>query len=282
MRLSIDHHTGFSYSAAVKASYNEARLTPSGSSGQTVWSSRIVVDPSAWSYTYTDYWGTLVTTFEVHEPHERLTVTAQAMVDTSDDVAWDESDAADPADLGWEQLGDRSAIDSMTELLTLRERTQPPEELMELLSGARSLPPRQAALQVCRTIHSRLEYAPGATTVASSAADAWAAGGGVCQDFSHVALGALRALGLPARYVSGYLHPGGGQPGKAVTGESHSWIEWWAGSWVAYDPTLCRRITDAYVKVGHGRDYADVAPLRGTYSGGPSEMFVSVTMTQLD
>jgi transglutaminase-like putative cysteine protease len=96
-----------------------------------------------------------------------------------------------------------------------------------------------------------------------------------------LALGALRSIGLPARYVSGYLHPGSGEPNTSVPGESHSWVEWWCGSWVAYDPTLSRRLTDGYVRVGHGRDYGDVAPLRGTYSGGPSEMFVTVEMTEL-
>jgi transglutaminase-like putative cysteine protease len=86
---------------------------------------------------------------------------------------------------------------------------------------------------------------------------------------------------LPARYVSGYLHPGGTGRNTAVEGESHSWVEWWCGSWVAYDPTQHRRLTEKYVRVGHGRDYGDVAPLRGTYSGGASDMFVSVTMTEL-
>jgi transglutaminase-like putative cysteine protease len=117
--------------------------------------------------------------------------------------------------------------------------------------------------------------------VTSTASQVWELGKGVCQDFSHVALGALRSIGLPARYVSGYLHPGSKQPNRTVTGESHSWVEWWCGSWVAYDPTLRNRLTDSYVRVGHGRDYGDVAPLRGTYSGGASEMFVTVEMTRL-
>ena len=102
----------------------------------------------------------------------------------------------------------------------------------------------------------------------STAREVWELGRGVCQDFSHVALGALRSIGLPARYVSGYLHPRPGEANKTVIGESHSWVEWWCGSWVAYDPTLCRRLTDGYVRIGQGRDYGDVAPLRGTYAGG--------------
>ena len=78
-----------------------------------------------------------------------------------------------------------------------------------------------------------------------------------------------------------YFHPRPGEPNKTVIGESHSWVEWWCGGWVAYDPTLRRRLTDGYVRVGHGRDYGDVAPLRGTYAGGSSTMFVTVEMTEL-
>ena len=118
-------------------------------------------------------------------------------------------------------------------------------------------------------MHDRLRYRRGSTTVNSTAAEVWELGTGVCQDYTHVALGALRSIGLPARYVSGYLHPGADAAGGAtVTGESHSWVEWWCGTWVSYDPTQGQRLTDRYVRVGQGRDYGDVAPLRGTYSGG--------------
>src|SRR4051794_28785396 len=82
MRLSIDHQTGFRYSSPVKSSYNEARMPPAATEHQTIWSGRLSIEPAAWSFTYTDYWGTRVTTFELHEPHERLTVHAQAVVDT--------------------------------------------------------------------------------------------------------------------------------------------------------------------------------------------------------
>jgi transglutaminase-like putative cysteine protease len=169
----------------------------------------------------------------------------------------------------------------MAEFLTINERTEPAKELSELAAMTTAQPPRLAALDVCALIHDRLNYERGSTKVSSTASEVWELRRGVCQDYSHVALGALRSIGLPARYVSGYLHPGSGEPNTSVEGESHSWVEWWCGSWVSYDPTLCRRLTDGYVRVGQGRDYGDVAPLRGTYSGGRSEMFVTVEMTQL-
>ena len=282
MRLSIDHQTGFRYASKGKSSYNEARMTPAATENQTVWSSRVSIDPSAWSFTYTDYWGTTVTTFELHEPHERLTVHAQGVVEThGDDLSWDLDRRVAPNDLGWAALQDRGVIDTMTEFLSVTKRTQAPEELLALAAEARRQPPRLAGLDICDLIHERIRYERGSTAVTSTASQVWELGKGVCQDFSHVALGALRSIGLPARYVSGYLHPGSKQPNQTVTGESHSWVEWWCGSWVSYDPTLRNRLTDSYVRVGHGRDYGDVAPLRGTYSGGASEMFVTVEMTRL-
>ena len=282
MRLSIDHKTGFRYASKVSSSYNEARMTPTTTEHQTVWSSRLSIEPAAWSFTYTDYWGTTVTTFELHEPHQRLTVHAQGVVEThGDDLSWDVDRRVAPNDLGWPALRDRGVIDSMTEYLSITNRTQPPDELLELVAGVAQQPPRLAGLDICGLIHDRLTYQRGSTSVNSSAREVWELRRGVCQDYTHVALGALRSIGLPARYVSGYLHPGGTGRNSAVEGESHSWVEWWCGSWVSYDPTQRRRLTDKYVRVGHGRDYGDVAPLRGTYSGGASEMFVTVTMTEL-
>jgi transglutaminase-like putative cysteine protease len=283
MRLSIEHRTGFRYSPRVKSSYNEARMSPVSTEYQTVWSSRVAISPYAWSFGYTDYWGTAVTAFELHEPHEQLEVTAQAVVETrGDGHAWDDERRVADTDLGWSALQNSGVVDSMTEFLTLNDRTEPPEELHELARQQVSKPPRLAALDICRLIADRVSYQSGSTSVNATAAEVWAGGQGVCQDYSHVALGALRSVGLPARYVSGYLHPGGDAgPNKMVVGESHSWIEWWCGSWVGFDPTLHRRISQNYVRVGHGRDYADVAPLRGTYAGGQSEMFVTVAITQL-
>jgi transglutaminase-like putative cysteine protease len=282
MRLNIDHRTGFRYASPVKSSYNEARMTPATTDHQTVWSARMSIDPAAWSFTYTDYWGTAVTTFELHEPHERLTVHAQGVVDTKgDDLPWDVERRVAQNDLGWAALSDRGVIDKMTEYLTVTERTSPPDELAALAAQTKDRAPRLAGLDVCAMVHEHLTYQRGSTEVTSTAREVWELGRGVCQDYTHVALGALRSIGLPARYVSGYLHPGGASANTKVSGESHSWVEWWCGSWVSYDPTRRGRLTDRYVRVGHGRDYGDVAPLRGTYSGGASEMFVTVELTEL-
>ena len=208
MRLNIVHKTGFRYASPVRASYNEARMTPSANATQTVWSSRLSIEPAAWSISYTDYWGTAVTTFEVHERHSRLTVRSQAVVETrGDGLPWDTDRRVPASDLGWAALQDRGVTDSMSEFLTVNERTTAPDELLELARGVSDQAPRLAGLDVCRLVADRLSYRRGSTAVTSTAREVWQGGSGVCQDYSHVALGALRSIGLPARYVSGYLLP---------------------------------------------------------------------------
>jgi len=123
-----------------------------------------------------------------------------------------------------------------------------------------------------------MTYVHGSTGVHSVATEAWTKKSGVCQDFTHLALGALRSVGIPARYVSGYLHPSlEPEVGLRVIGESHAWVEFYVGEWVSFDPTNDVFIEDRHVSVAKGRDYDDVSPLRGVYAGlAESELFVSV------
>jgi transglutaminase-like putative cysteine protease len=140
-----------------------------------------------------------------------------------------------------------------------------------------------AARAICERLRELVDYRKGVTSVHTSAAEVWESKTGVCQDFAHLTLGALRSLGIPARYVSGYLHP---QPeagrGETVEGESHAWVEFWVGDWVGYDPTIVAPVGTDHVVVSRGRDYADIVPLRGIYAGpSGSELFVSVEVTRL-
>ncbi|MBV9292120.1 MAG: transglutaminase family protein, partial [Frankiales bacterium] len=148
---------------------------------------------------------------------------------------------------------------------------------------ASDLPPVDAVLAICAWVHNALEYQPGVTGVHTSAVEALEAARGVCQDYAHLALVMLRSLGVPARYVSGYLHPvAEAERGVAVQGESHAWIEAWTGSWWGHDPTNDVPIGERHVTVARGRDYSDVSPLRGIYSGGASSALgVEVEVTRL-
>ncbi|MEG3616651.1 MULTISPECIES: transglutaminase family protein [Isoptericola] len=275
--LRVVHTTSFDYAGDVTASYNEARMRPADDDHQVVRSARVDVEPSTWTDSYRDYWGTHVTLFEVLRPHGSLRIVADATVEVT---------APGPARsaVGWEDLGGPAVLDEHAGYLGHTPTTAVPDDVAALaLEAAGGLDPGPAAEAVCLAVRDRLEYVPGVTTVHTPAADAWASREGVCQDMAHLGIGALRSLGIPARYVSGYLHPqADAEIGVPETGESHAWLEWWVGQWVAYDPTNRRYAGEDHVVVGRGRQYGDVPPLKGVYAGpGASELDVTVEITRL-
>lgn len=276
-RLRIRHSTGFRYAGPVTASYNEARMTPLTTPGQTTLESRIEVSPTANVFRYWDYWGSQVTSFDVQEPHDELVVTATSVVETADGPDGDR-------DATWADLAATSVTDRFAELLSATRRTPADGDLAAVARDvAGSRPPDAAARAVAARVRAAMAYVPGATGVHTSAVEAWREGKGVCQDLAHVTLVMLRAVGIPARYVSGYLHPRpGAQPGETHAAESHAWVEWWAGGWHAFDPTNGVPAGRQHVIVGRGRDYGDVTPLKGIYSGPPStQLGVTVEVTRL-
>lgn len=276
MQLRVVHRTSFEYDGKAVASYNQARLTPLTSPGQIVVHSRVEVSPAPWTYEYRDYFGTAVTAFEALDPHDEMVVTGTSTVHTA------RTPAPGPVTT-WDGLA--AVEDRWTEFLVVPPTVQLHPELARATSSIRQLAalPGEAAREVCALVHREVEYQVGATDVHTRAADAWEQRAGVCQDMAHLAIGAIRSMGIPARYVSGYLHPSR-QPvvGETVTGESHAWVEWWDEGWHAFDPTNDLEPGDRYVVVAAGRDYRDVKPLSGIYSGsGTTAMSVEVTVTRL-
>ena len=276
-QIRIVHHTGYSYADPVVGSHNEVRMTPRSSREQWVLSSRIDIAPSPWVLSYTDYWGTKVTAFEIRERHSRLGVTSTATGEVTR--------APEPAPgATWAELHDDALADAQVEMLAVSEHVDPGPELRTFAAGvAREASPAETVDAVIDRIRERVRYVPGVTHVRTRARDVWEAGAGVCQDMVHVAIGALRSVGIPARYVSGYLMPSSNPvPGEARSAESHAWLQYWDGAWVGLDPTNDSEPGEWHVEVGIGRDYSDVPPLRGIYSGGgSSEMYVDVEMTVL-
>jgi len=276
-RLHIVHRTTFSYARTVTASYNEARMRPLQLPRQNVLAARVTATPATHQSTYTDYWGTEVTAFEVLTPHEGLVVLAESRVDVSPTPP-----PAEP--VGWDVLRDPATADRMCEQLDATPVTEPAPDLVELahdLLGGRT--PSEAATAILTGVRDEVEYVPGVTGVHTRASEAWEARKGVCQDIAHLGAAALRAVGIPARYVSGYLHPlaAASEPGVPVSGESHAWVEYWVGDWVGFDPTNRTPAEDHHVVVARGREYGDVAPLKGVYSGGGrSEQSVEVRITR--
>lgn len=277
-RLRIEHATGFSYQGEVGASYNEARMLPGSDARQFVLSAHLDVEPSTSVNAYTDYFGTRVAAFDVLTPHPALSITARSLVEVR-------PRPIERTGITWDELfGEAARSITTAEMLACVERTSPHPEIAELARAiaAGTEGPEGAARAIAETVGEAVEYMTGSTGVHSTAAEAWAQRKGVCQDFAHITIGALREVGIPARYVSGYLHPHeDAEVGEPVTGESHAWVEWYTGRWQGYDPTNRQEIGDRHVLVGRGRDYTDVPPLRGVYDGPVgSALHVGVTITR--
>jgi transglutaminase-like putative cysteine protease len=267
-RMRVQHRTGYTYDGDVVSSFNEARLTPITDSSQTTLESRVDISPMASAFRYRDYWGTQVTAFDIHTPHRELVVTGTSVVET----ALRERDPASRAALTWADLSNDLVRDRYAEWLSFTGRTDPDGELFDLArSVAGSGLPSEAAVACIEAVRSEMEYRFGATAVHTSGLESWRERKGVCQDFAHITLAMLRSLNVPARYVSGYLHPNAAaEIGEPVAGESHAWVEWWDGEWVGYDPTNGKPVGEQHVAVARGRDYDDVTPLKGIYSGPKS------------
>lgn len=276
-RMRVVHTTGYAYRSPVTASYNEARLTPRSNTRQNVVLNRVETIPATRSYRYIDYWGTAVTAFDLHAPHTELTVTSSSVVET-------ERPEPPASKTNWEELQSMSVIDRFYEVLRPTDYTPTSKRVAAV--GKRIMKnhdPAEAVVAASQWARGELDYLPGTTGVHSSGLDALERGKGVCQDFAHLTLIMLRSMGIPGRYVSGYLHP---KPeakiDEVVEGRSHAWIQAWTGGWLNYDPTNDTEITEQYISVGVGRDYADVSPLKGIYSGlGATDLDVEVEITRL-
>ncbi|MET7767367.1 transglutaminase family protein [Nocardia sp. NPDC005366] len=276
-RMRVVHTTGYVYDAPVTRSFNEARLTPRADSRQNVILNRVETVPSTRSYRYTDYWGTAVTAFDLHAPHTELEVTGSSVVET-------EPFTPPAEELSWEQLQEERLVDRFDELLAPTDYVPRDRTLTHVAERlAKGVPPAKAVVRAAEWVHENMNYIAGTTSVHTSAVQAFAEHEGVCQDYAHLTLVLLRSMGIPSRYVSGYVHPNpAAEIGETVAGQSHAWIEAWTGAWWGYDPTNNIGINEQHVSVGVGRDYADVTPLKGVFSGGGStDLEVVVEITRL-
>ncbi|MGW0040456.1 transglutaminase family protein [Rhodococcus sp. NPDC003348] len=276
-RLRVVHTTGFAYNAPVTSSFNEARLTPRSDARQNVIHNRVETVPATRAYRYTDYWGTAVTAFDLHAPHTTLAVTGSSVVETEAVTI--------PADtVGWDRLGEDHIRDQYGEYLCGTGYVPSSDHFDDVAQRLRrECRPAEAVVAAAGWVHEQMSYVPGSTGVHTSALEAWEERRGVCQDYAHLTLLLLRAMGIPSRYVSGYLHPNPDAAlGEAVSAESHAWVQAWTGSWWGYDPTNAVLVNEQHVSVAVGRDYADVPPLKGIYSGGGStDLDVVVEMVRL-
>lgn len=276
MRYRITHRTAYLYALPVHESFNEVRLQPVSGETQTCLHFDLTIDPPATVITYEDYYGNAVHDFGVPYLHDHLTVEATSDVITFADAdqplsgpVEGEPDASPPLAA---LVDDARFRDEHAEFLSPSNFIvfEPLSE--ELAHALLAEDPRTNAYAFARRtaayIREHFTYQLGVTTVRSTVAEVIAGGSGVCQDYAHVFIALCRHLGLPARYVSGYLGD------VTESGASHAWAEAYLPpyGWVGLDPTQGGLCTGRHVKVAVGRDYADVAVVRGTYRGGGDAM----------
>jgi transglutaminase-like putative cysteine protease len=277
-RLRVVHTTEVSYSDPVQTSFNEVRMTPLTLPAQTTLEARVSVSGSVPVWTYSDYWGTFVSVFDIAEPHRSLVISAQATVET------DQAVSSGTAPLPWAELRAQASSGRLLEFLIATPLTTvTPAVAATVIDAVPGADPIEAAENIVARVRAQVGYMPGATGVRTNAQEAWDQGQGVCQDLAHVTVALLRSAGLPARYVSGYLHADpAAEPGQSAVGESHAWVEYWAGSWHPVDPTTNVPVKERHVVVARGRDYGDIPPLKGIYHGAPtSTLNVTVEVTRL-
>lgn len=268
-RYRITHRTEYRYSAVVTNSYGRSHLTPRDTTRQRCLNFDLSVDPApADRSTSRDAYGNISTYFHITERHHALTVVGDSIVEV--DSPPPELFCAGPALQPWE-----SALPTCPEGVFASEFAldlRPPEISDEVREyAAPSFTPGRPLIEVVRDLNARIfsdfTYRSGATTVSTRVNEVLVAGEGVCQDFARLAIACLRANGLAASYVSGYLatDPAPGKERVFGADATHAWAAVWTpdGEWLGLDPTNDQLVDERYIIVGWGRDYADIPPLCG-------------------
>jgi len=273
-RYHLLHATEFRYDGPVSESYNEVRLRPVHDETQSCLSFRLVTTPASRGTSYRDIFGNWVHQFNILPEHRQLKIEAESVVLAHDAPALIYSDMKLSELDGPREELEEEFLDFLVPTGYVPHLTQL-DELIEAASRSSDGTISGYVQAASDLIHERFEYVKGATHVNSSIADSLSVGAGVCQDFAHLLLGVVRKRGLPARYVSGYLVPEGAASPDAKLQEviggyaSHAWAEVYlpGSGWMGLDPTLGKPLGLQHVRVAYGRDYGDVAPVRGVYKG---------------
>ncbi len=293
MLLHVVHETRYDYSPAVKTAQHMAHLKPASTRWQRLLLHELTILPTpARQSEAIDVYGNTRAFFSLRTGHEELKVIAESTVSTSAPVA-------PQSTMPWEEVRERlryhrgAAYDPAAEFV-FPSHYVPRHDDFVAYARSSFMPGRpllEAAHELMERIHADFEYDTDVTDVSTPVLEALEMRHGVCQDFAHVMLACFRSLGLPARYVSGYLltSPPPGQPRLVGSDASHAWVSVYlpgvgeSGEWTDLDPTNNRAPGKDYVTLATGRDYSDVAPVRGVLHGGANhKLHVAVTVTPVE
>ncbi|HUS05123.1 MAG TPA: transglutaminase family protein [Bryobacteraceae bacterium] len=279
MYYSIRHVTKFRYSTPVSESLMETRMHPRSELNQRCLTFQLSVSPRSRVTSYRDYLANMVYHFDVAGLHSQLIVVAEALVDVREPEPL-------PYSLGpesWDELDALTRAGDYWEMLMPSQFTQPVPALSDLareLNVYRREDPLRLVRELNAGIYDWFEYVPNSTKVDSPIEEALLSRQGVCQDFAHVLITLVRSLGIPCRYVSGYLHHGSGDRDRSAEGATHAWVEALLPGlgWVGFDPTNNLVASDRHIRTAIGRDYADVPPTRGVFKGSAASKMSVVVM----
>jgi transglutaminase-like putative cysteine protease len=284
MHFAIRFLTEYVYDAPVSDNLNALRVRPATTSTQRCDEFTVRIDPEARVGRHSDYFGTEVLEFGIVRPHARLSIDVRARVVTAE--------PPEPPDVDWAALDTEAYAEAAGEYLLPPIDESNGDTLDELCATVRADTPLGTLRRLYDLIPDRYEYRTGVTYVGSTVQEFLETGAGVCQDYVHLGLIMLRRNGIAARYVSGYLWAAPEDEGAdSVEVETHAWLEALlpgAGGrgepvWVGADPTNRQLAGERHVKIGHGRQYSDVPPVRGVYQGSAgAQLEASVHMTRLD
>lgn len=292
MQYQITHLTSYDYSDPVGLCHNQLRMLPrnmmNANLHSTCHSAEVLISPApTFRFEHTDYFGNRVLTFSIERAHRRLSVTASSRVEISIPEIDFGSDTR-----SWEDHLANLKAGTDENWLEIEEFTHPspriqPSAIFQNYAQHVFTPNRpllECAIALTQKIHDDFRYDPEATQVDTTIEQVFETRAGVCQDFAQVQIACLRSLGLPAKYVSGYLrtNPPPGQSKKIGADESHAWVSLYAGhemGWVDLDPTNCKPVDCDYIPTAIGRDYSEASPMRGVaIGGGEATLTVSVNV----
>ena len=280
MKYTIQHKTAYSYLEPVSLCHNIARLVPRDTPEQTCTNTAIHISPKPDRINeYVDFFGNKVIYFSIEKEHWELTVQVISEVERTPIIEPEGS-------LEWQPRSE-DLLD-IKQYLFQTPMTVWDDEILEFARKSLSpgRPVFEAALELTKRIFTDFEYKPGYTTISTPLSVVMKQRKGVCQDFTHLAIACLRAVGLPARYVSGYIETLSPEGVEKLIGvdASHAWFSVYIPErgWTDFDPTNNCLVSDQHITIGWGRDYADIAPLEGIIlSSGSHELTVSVDVKRI-
>ncbi|MCI3922286.1 transglutaminase family protein [Paenibacillus sp. TRM 82003] len=286
MKLKICHVTKYRYGDLITDSVNEVRLSPRTNYRQACYHHSIAIEPNASLFSYEDAYGNRIHAFTVNHPHRELVIKTVSTVVTHDNDGVRNRILAPSED--WAMFADETFQGKYIEYLMPTHYTALSDDVLRY-GDAIELPGEgvyELVMTLVDRIYQDFEYRPNTTGVGTTASEMLKGKTGVCQDFAHLMIAVCRAKGIPARYVSGY-HFVGDLNARTADFEqaSHAWVEVYipGTGWLGFDPTNNNRVDGRYIKLGHGRDYLDIVPVKGIYRGTPEQqLIVEVDVQRLE